>query len=172
MTQTLPVSSDFSRHQACKKQDRTSCFIFCAFITLKQSFPSCLPHCFRRKKVGFHHFHQHERSGARLGTRWPGPRFPPLSFLLEHVTVCNVRNERLQEQSSKKNPPTHPVPHHNDFPQMINIIIKPLLVANMMLMLLSSVKSENSSLLSITGGTAGVSPLTVRMQTYCMSSRR
>lgn len=78
----------------------------------------------------------------------------------------------MQEQSSKEKTKPHPVPHHNDFSQMINIIIKPLLVANMMLMLLSSVKSENSSLLSITGGTAGVSPLTVRMQTYCMSSRR
>jgi len=84
--------------------------------------------------------------------------------------VCNGRTGRLQEQSCKKKP--HPAPHHNDFAQMINIIIKPLLVANMMLMLLSSVKSENSSLLSITGGTAGVSPLTVRMQTYCMSLRR
>lgn len=134
----------------------------------KKSFLSCLPHCLRRKKVGFCHFHQHERSGARLGRN---PDFLPFLFRWSMRQFAMWGAERLQEQRSKKKT-THPVPHHNDFSQMINIIIKPLLVANMMLMLLSSVKSENSSLLSITGGTAGVSPLTVRMQTYCMSSRR
>lgn len=92
VTQTLSESSDFSRHQVCKRQDKTSCFIFCTFITLKLSFLSCLPHCFRRKKVGFCHFHQREGSGAHLGMRWPEPRFPPLSFPLEHATVCNVRS--------------------------------------------------------------------------------
>lgn len=149
-------------------QDSTSCSIFCTIITLKNPSSPASPTASEERRWDF----VISISMREVGLVWDGTQIssPFFSAGACDSLQCEERSGCRSKEVKKKT--THPVPHHNDFSQMINIIIKPLLVANMMLMLLSSVKSENSSLLSITGGTAGVSPLTVRMQTYCMSSRR